>query len=277
VPTEHALTLYKPFSNDLNLSLLLICSLKNLEYARTLLLRLEHSSSSIKIQSRKQSTQADLLKKRELIKRLNERLYEYSQADEDDISDTDDASSGEDLLGEEDRNPSADSTITSKSPPVTSSPLDRRKAPSALEPANTLRSRNHETSQSPNVTSTSTSTSLFPQHPKTTTTATSSALAASSTEQECLTTSLLDLASKLKNSSLSFQSALDSEKSILALATEGLDKNTTNMEAAGKRMGVLRKMSEGRGWLGRMMLYAWIFGLMVVAVLIVFVGPKLRF
>jgi hypothetical protein len=49
------------------------------------------------------------------------------------------------------------------------------------------------------------------------------------------------------------------------------------MEAAGKRMGMLRRMTEGKGWFGRMMLYAWIAGLWVVAILLVFVGPKFRF
>lgn len=64
---------------------------------------------------------------------------------------------------------------------------------------------------------------------------------------------------------------------MLDRAVTGMDKTTTTMEAAGKRMGMLRKMSEGKGWWGRMMLYAWIFGLWVVAILIVYVGPKLRF
>jgi len=42
-------------------------------------------------------------------------------------------------------------------------------------------------------------------------------------------------------------------------------------------MGMLRKMSEGQGWWGRIKLYAFIFGLWVVCFLVVFVGPKLRF
>lgn len=40
---------------------------------------------------------------------------------------------------------------------------------------------------------------------------------------------------------------------------------------------MLRRMSEGKGWWGRMMIYLWIFGLWVVALGIVFLGPKLRF
>lgn len=69
--------------------------------------------------------------------------------------------------------------------------------------------------------------------------------------------------------------ALDAET--LSRATDGLDRNTTGMQAAGNRMGLLKRMTEGKGWWGRMMLYAWIGGLWVVALVIVFVLPKLRF
>jgi hypothetical protein len=96
-------------------------------------------------------------------------------------------------------------------------------------------------------------------------------------EQEDLTSSLLSLASQLKSSSKTFQSTLEGEKSALDRAVSGIDRTSSTMEAAGKKMGLLRKMTEGKGWWGRMMLYAWIFGLWVVAILIVFVGPKLRF
>jgi hypothetical protein len=95
-------------------------------------------------------------------------------------------------------------------------------------------------------------------------------------EQEDLTSCLLSLASQLKTSSQAFHSSLEAEKSVLARAVEGLDRTTTNMGAAEKRMGMLRRMTEGKGWWGRIMLYAWIFGLWIVAVLIVFLGPKLR-
>lgn len=96
-------------------------------------------------------------------------------------------------------------------------------------------------------------------------------------EQEDLTGSLLSLASQLKASSQSFQSSLESEQSVLDRAVNGIDRTSSTMEAAGQRMGMLRRMTEGKGWWGRMMLYAWIVGLWVVAILLVFVGPKLRF
>jgi hypothetical protein len=85
------------------------------------------------------------------------------------------------------------------------------------------------------------------------------------------------MASALKDSSKAFASTLESEKSTLNRAAEGLDKNELGLEAASKRMGYLRSMTEGRGWWGRMLMYAWIAGLMVLAILIVFVGPKFRF
>lgn len=85
------------------------------------------------------------------------------------------------------------------------------------------------------------------------------------------------MASQLKSHSQTFQETLENEKDALERAALGMDKTSSTMEAAGKRMGMLRRMTEGKGWWGRMMLYAWIFGLWIVAILIVFVGPKLRF
>ncbi|PLN77550.1 hypothetical protein BDW42DRAFT_196447 [Aspergillus taichungensis] len=106
---------------------------------------------------------------------------------------------------------------------------------------------------------------------------TESQLTTDRTTQEDLTTSLLSLASQLKSSSHAFHSSLESEKSVLARAVDGLDRSTGSMGAAERRMGTLRRMTEGKGWWGRMMLYAWIFGLWLLAILIVFLGPKLRF
>lgn len=85
------------------------------------------------------------------------------------------------------------------------------------------------------------------------------------------------MASALKESSKAFATSLDDEKEILDHANQGMDKNVSGLDAAGKRMGMLRSMSEGKGWWGRIMLYAWIAGLWVVALLVVFVMPKLRF
>ncbi|KAK3059533.1 hypothetical protein LTS18_010602, partial [Coniosporium uncinatum] len=97
------------------------------------------------------------------------------------------------------------------------------------------------------------------------------------TEQENVTSSLLQMARALKESSQRFSTSLESEREVLDRAAQGLDKNAMGMERAGERMGMLRRMTEGKGWWGRMMIYAWIAGLWVVVLVIVFVLPKLRF
>lgn len=85
------------------------------------------------------------------------------------------------------------------------------------------------------------------------------------------------MATALKESSKAFGSSLEAEKSTLDKTVEGLDKNEMGLESASRRMGHLRSLTEGKGWWGRMLLYAYIAGLAVCAILLVFVGPKLRF
>ena len=148
-----------------------------------------------------------------------------------------------------------------------------KSAPDALEapsePQSTLRSRH---SQQREI--------LFEGRAQSTgiSTATTEALMTHNrTEQEALTGSMLKMAQKLKESSRAFASSLESEKGILDKTAEGLDKNESGMQAAQKRMGYLRTMTEGRGWWGRMQMYACIFGMWILAIVIVFVLPKLRF
>lgn len=94
--------------------------------------------------------------------------------------------------------------------------------------------------------------------------------------QETLTASLVTLATQLKTSTQNFHTTLESEKSVLDRAVDGLDRTTMSMASAERRMGMLRRMTEGKGWWGRMLLYAWIFVLWFVSLAIVFLGPKLR-
>ena len=96
-------------------------------------------------------------------------------------------------------------------------------------------------------------------------------------EQDALTESLVQMASALKKSSQAFSTSLESERGVLDAASQGLARNETGLEAAARRMGALRRATEGRGWWGRVLLYAWIAALALLAVLIVFVLPKLRF
>lgn len=96
-------------------------------------------------------------------------------------------------------------------------------------------------------------------------------------EQDLLSESILKIASDLKASSVSFSETLEQDKDVVARAGQGLDKNERGLEAAARRMGMLRRVTEGKGWWGRIMLYLWIYGLMLVLVVVVFGLPKLRF
>ncbi|KAL8942885.1 MAG: hypothetical protein Q9216_001428 [Gyalolechia sp. 2 TL-2023] len=232
----------------------------NLEYARTLLLRLEHESSTLKIQSRKQDRQRTLGDQRALIKRLTERLHELDSQDSDTYSSE---SEGEDLLGEHVQPSSSTTTATPSGP--SSSSYGRQENETLTE--STIRSR----SKPSDHTASSGSSTALPLNP------TAQLLESSSTEQMDLTGSMVSLVAQLKASTLAFSSSLDLDNEALARAQEGLEKNESGMQAAGKRMGMLRRMSEGKGWWGRMMLYAWIGGLWIIAILIVAVGPKFRF
>ena len=229
---------------------------QNLEYARTLLLRLEHSSSSLKLPSQKASAQSSLSAQRALIKRLTDRLHDL-EAHGDDNDLLYGPEDEEDILGEHvpiaplaSQEPETEKPATSRTEEPTSI-IRNRKQPNR-PPDDPATSSNKETTQA-------------------------DLLAHNDIESTNLTTSLLALAQSLKASSTAFSTSLEADTEMLNRATEGLDKNTTGMEAAGKRMSLLKRMSEGKGWWGRMMLYAWIGALWVVAILLVFAGPKLRF
>ncbi|KAI1196616.1 hypothetical protein F5X97DRAFT_304656 [Nemania serpens] len=96
-------------------------------------------------------------------------------------------------------------------------------------------------------------------------------------EQDKLTESMVSMAKALKASTHAFSSALREDQDVLEGAGKGLDRSERGLEGVAGRMGNLRRLTEGKGWWGRMMLYAWIAGLAVFAVLLVFVLPKLRF
>lgn len=292
---------------------------KNIEYSRTLLMKLELSLPNIKIQARKLSLQTNLAHKRQQIKALKARLDEITAiAEAEPDTQTFSSDNEEDLLP----TPSDSTPETTSPPPPKCADLAPTKEEETkydeevdkseegqttqegrhnqetlnmpTSPSNTLRSRLHHhhdhSSSTTTPTATTTATSnptlkhLFPNRPTATTTTTTTttttpqaALSQNEAEQDSLTTSLLALATQLKISTQNLHTSLESEKSIIARAAEGLDRSTAGMEAAGKRMGAVRRMAEGKGWWGRMLMYAWIFALWFVALLIVFVGPKLRF
>jgi hypothetical protein len=98
----------------------------------------------------------------------------------------------------------------------------------------------------------------------------------SSRTQDDLTASLVSMAAQLKQQARAFQFSFDQHKGLLDRALEGLDRNLPGVEATSKNMQFLKRMSEGEGWWGRMKLYAMILGILIIAILLVFVGPKFR-
>lgn len=116
-----------------------------------------------------------------------------------------------------------------------------------------------------------------PSEPQTSTATAEAILDHQRQEQDALSESILKMAGALKESSKKFAVTLDEDKEIMTKAGESVEKTERSMESARGRMGTLRKMTEGKGWWGRLILYAWVYGLMLGLVLLVFVFPKLRF
>ncbi|KAL6708621.1 hypothetical protein ACN47E_002602 [Coniothyrium glycines] len=250
----------------------------NIEHARTLLLNLEHSASTIPSKSKKAALQADLQHKRELIKQLNQRIYELNQLD-DETSDGS-AESGDD---DDDDFPSyAPKIHADAGRDVTSAETQGNEAfqNAAQGLASQLRRRGKPdddqgakaASGNSLLPSKSTATTGDPTLPQT-----EALLSHNRVEQELLTTGLLEMAKQLKQQSEHFNTTLENDKGVLERATSSLDKNSANMDAASQRMGTLRRMTEGKGWWDRIKLYGMIAGLWLACFLIVFVGPKIRF
>ncbi|KAE8147721.1 hypothetical protein BDV25DRAFT_142488 [Aspergillus avenaceus] len=287
----------------------------NIAYARSTLQDLERSLPQIKPVDRRHEIQSDVTRDRQLLKRLQDALdqlnseaeirssSEGGQQPEVAYEDDDESMDGEDLLDTPEEGSTSDEgrglgvvegdveeEKKAAPEPTTSSPATATTTTTtasvdpiptaAPTPSSTLRNRHNVSAESPATATGSSlhdnSTSVQPSPSTAKLQSTEEALDTQRREQEDLTNSLLSLATQLKSSSQAFQSSLESEKSVLNRTVEGLDRTTGNMDAAERRMGMLRRMTEGKGWWGRMMLYAWIFGLWIVAVLIVFVGPKLR-
>lgn len=236
--------------------------------------------------------------KREQIKQMNRRLIDLAELNDSDSSDDyDDDEDGDEHEGDAE-NPSSAMREFAPARHDTINSIDRNPVPTSDSTAeamnaveSVMRSRrgpSTSTSQPGNTTATASSSALFngrgTEAAATNTSTSASSLPQTETllshnrhEQEALTSSLVALAKSLKQSSVQFAQSLDSEKSVLGRAESGLDANALGMEAAGRRMGALRRMTEGQGWWGRIKLYAIIAALWVAAFLIVFVGPKLRF
>ncbi|KAK4146380.1 uncharacterized protein C8A04DRAFT_25890 [Dichotomopilus funicola] len=326
----------------------------NVQYARSLLTKLEQEALTVKIHARRQDIQTDLVQKQEILDQLSERLSDlaefaaagrsrsgrsFEEGNKDGRDDDDDTSDGEDILADIIATPSeslestqsADAPQESRGEPQTSHPPpqpqpqldDKTDDPPNREPqqeqttvtSQTLRprhtphaqsqsqnppeSQSHSPSQShphPPPTRASTTSSLLnttqptppttsPTSPPTTTTrspttaisTTEAILDHQRAEQDALSSSILRLASELKQSSHAFSASLEEDRELVDRAGRGLSKTGQDMEGVTRKMGMLTRMTEGEGWWGRLRLYGFIYGLMVVLVLVVFVLPKLRF
>lgn len=284
--------------------------LHNIEYCRTLLLQLEHTAQSIRIQSQKRAAVHDLAEKRVVIRKLRRRIEDIGR--EVDATATNQWSGsgslqdgeGETLehilgrapIGSEQQIPGSKASKVPE--PDSNGNLQEGKAvrfveaigpdstsrsavtePPPLSPASerdylfSSGSRRRKGQHSSPSSATSATTSGFTSLPTT-----EESLDAANRNHDSLTSSLVTLASQLKSQSLAFQTHLAStDAGFLDRALTGLDRNITQMAGASQRLAFVRRMSEGQGWWGRLKLYAMIFGLWVAAILLVFVGPKLRF
>ncbi|EFY88896.1 synaptobrevin [Metarhizium acridum CQMa 102] len=233
------------------------------------------------------------------------RTSEYERAKTEAMAmDEDDSSDGEDLLGHIIPTPSEsmdsrssdtrdehnaletppNSSTTEPTPqepiPRTPSPTPAGSSQPTTQTTQTLRSRS---SARPTAASHTTArAALFanrpkPPEPQTTTATAEAILENQKAEQDDLSRSILQLASALKDSSKRFAVTLEADKDVLEKTGEGINKAEQGMRSAAGRMGKLRQMTEGKGWWGRMILYAWVYGLMLSLVLLVFLMPKLRF
>ncbi|KAI1413752.1 membrane fusion protein Use1-domain-containing protein [Hypoxylon sp. FL1857] len=306
----------------------------NIDYARSLLTKLEQDALAVKVHSRRQELQADLNQKREVLEQVTERFQEL---DEVGVDSDEDSSEGEDLLGDIIETPSesvesgsaadrqggnddggdageqeqeeADESTVLPEPRIpdklrrTESATSPRTATTTTEAApqptatgtstsQTLRPRagaSQPTPQTDKAETTALRTELFGNRTDTTNTASSPSTTATATataeaimdhhraEQDKLTESMVAMARALKESSHRFASSLQEDQEVLGAATTNLERNERGLGAVAGRMGLLRRATEGKGWWGRILLYVWIAGLAVFAVLLVFVFPKLRF
>ncbi|KAL6853124.1 hypothetical protein J3F83DRAFT_719170 [Trichoderma novae-zelandiae] len=282
----------------------------NLQYARAALTKLEQT-----LPARRTDPQGDLTRHRETLDLLFDRLDDLRKVavDEEDSSEGEDLLGGiihtpsesldsrrssdapraegdfEDAIhNPEPPGPPSQAEPAPEPPTTTTTTVTGSAATEAIfgeqpptQTTQTMRARPSASSPSPSAHSTARSV-LFanrrkPASPETSTATAEAILDQQRLEQDAISSSILQMASALKESSKSFSATLEEDKTILGVAGASMEKSELSMEAAQGRMGSLRRMTEGKGWWGRMVLYAWVYGLMVALVLLVFVFPKLRF
>ncbi|KIW93667.1 uncharacterized protein Z519_06272 [Cladophialophora bantiana CBS 173.52] len=270
--------------------------LHNVEGARTILLQLERKAQSIRVQRAKYEAVKDLAEKRAIIKRLRGRIEEIGKEVEMMGSDDWKSPIGEEEEGEGEtlydflqKQGKSQATDDAAKESVQDARLREGKPIESVEeerPAAVVQD-NKDTKEeffgpsSPRRRgkgqAEATNESEAQASGVSNLAGTERSLLDSSRVHEDITASLVKMAAQLKQEQRKLQFSLEQDKGILGRAIEGLDVSLSGMEAASKNMAFLRRMSEDEGWFGRLKLYGMIFAMWVVAFLLVFVCPKLRF
>ena len=275
--------------------------------------KLEQDALHVLAPGRRVELQTDLNHKREQLELLFDRLQDLHKvslievaANEDESADSsqmavdpeDDEDEGDDILASIIATPSVTSTASTN----TDVPIATPSAESSIHDLQPRPDPDPEppTPQAPSVeTPTETTSTLRPRashktarealfasrrpkspstaEPATTTATAEAILSREASEREYLAESVLRMAQAMKKKQIDIAADLENEKDVLGRATEGMERAGMAMDTVRGAMGAITKMAEGEGWWGRLMLYAWIYGLMVLSVLLVFVFPKLRF
>jgi len=265
--------------------------LRSIEGARTLLLKLEQNVQAIKVQRTKREAVKDLAEKRMIIKTLRSRVeeigrevestgrnnYEPRYIEEDvgletmyDVLQQLRVSKRQKTGQPDDTTITTDEIMSGASQQVEPGLQTGEEERNQLFSSSNIRRRQGkpDDGDQPHQSKTSEFSNLRE---------TEQSLLDSSREHENITTSLLSMAAQLKQQARQFQFTLEQDKGLLDRALEGLDQNVSAMGVASKGMKTLQRMSEEQGFWGRLKLQLMIGGMWLVAVLLVFAGPKLRF
>ena len=263
--------------------------LRSIEGARTLLLKLEQSAQSIKLQRTRREVVKDLAEKRMLIKRLRGRVEEIAREVEStgtngytpQYEDDDESESMYDVLqqmrksksrlqADDEHHDPSHQRDTLDNDNEASVHEDQAARNQLLDSTSTMRRRQGKGPD--DGPSQQGKTSGFSNLAET-----EQSLLASSKEHENITSSLLSMAAQLKQQAKQFEFTLDQDKGLVDRALEGLDSNVAAMGLASKGMKTLQRMSEEQGFFGRLKLQLFIVAMWVALVMLVFVVPKLRF
>jgi len=266
--------------------------LRSIEGARTLLLKLEQSAQSIKVQRTRRDIVRDLAEKRMVIKRLRSRVEEIGREVEatgtngyvSQYEDDQETETMYDVLQQIRKNKAQSQpdgrqdASSQQNVPVHESQQESSSLEQEGETArnqlfdSTSTMRRRQGKEEADGSSQQGKTSGFSNLPQT-----EQSLLSSSKEHENITSSLLSMAAQLKQQAKQFEFTLDQDKGLVDRALEGLDSNVAAMGLASKGMKTLQRMSEEQGFFGRLKLQLFIVAMWVVLILLVFVAPKLRF